>query len=146
MIDLKTCSILFLVGFMLNACASSKGDFDPLTQKEESMLIVLKQPDSKQYESAKVYLSSVKKRIYDGKSGLLITGQFANGCSTLMDVSHQIKDQKSTISFSLEAWQPGTAMCTQQLVPFSYLYSDLPKETLQKLESYEFDNKTHAIN
>ena len=146
MIDCRTFAILLLVGIILTACASSKGGFDSLNTKEESMLIELKQPDSKQYDSAKVFISSVKKRTHSGTSGLLVTGQFSNGCSSLMDVSHQLKNQNSTISFSVEAWIPANAMCTQQLLPFSYLYSDVSKEIIKTLESYEFDNEVHDIN
>ena len=146
MIDCRTFSILILAGTILTACASSKGDFDRLNTKEESMLVELKQPDSKQYNSAKVFISSVKKRTYNGTSGLLVTGQFSNGCSSLMDVSHQLKNQNSTISFTMEAWMPANAMCTQQLVPFSFLYADVSKEIIKTLESYEFDNEVHDIN
>jgi len=135
--------LLFLTVLAGIAC-SSQNNIKNLTDGEQDKLIQLKEPDSKTYEKQPLYITSVQQKKYNGENILLIKGNLPNGCTHLMQIKHELKNRQ-TVLFNMTAWkEPGT-MCTQQLVPFTYVYKDLPPGKLRSLTHFQYNNETFNI-
>lgn len=125
MILLRAALILSLIAV---ACSSSEPEQQ---QPEYPNLISLNPPENQQVDSSKIYIDSVKLVDYNQEKALLISGNLSNGCTYLRDASHTMT--ADSLKLSLTAWKPADKMCTQALVPFSFLYKELPA---QKLENH----------
>lgn len=116
-------SILILSLFAV-ACSSSEPE-NVDQQPRFPNLISLTQPGDQDTSSSKVYVDSVQWIEYEQKKSLLISGNLANGCTYLQDASHTMAGD--SLQISLVAWKPANKMCTQALVPFSFIYDKLPQ-------------------
>lgn len=78
-------------------------------------------------QPSKVYVDSVKTVNQNGTAGLKIFGRFPDSCTYLEDANHSLKN--GAIHLQLIA-QRESAMCTQMLVPFSFVYNKLTEEEI----------------
>lgn len=147
--------LLFLTSFIFTACSSSKsGDkksnsdrsytksdtIHSMADKYQNLITVtLPQADQKAI-SSKVYIDSMDVIDYKNQKALLITGSFANGCSALESVNHHLAGD--TLRITLTGWQPAEMMCTQALVPFSFIYSDISENELTRFKVIKTANPT----
>lgn len=147
--------LFFLTSFIFNACSSaksgnknsnsdrriSKTDTTRAMADEYQNFITVTLPEEpRNAVSAKVYIDSMQVVVYKKQKALLITGSFANGCSSLESVNHLMAGD--TLKIILNAWQPAEVMCTQALVPFSFFYSDISENEFTKIEVLKTANPT----
>ncbi|HET6527332.1 MAG TPA: hypothetical protein VFG39_01140 [Balneolaceae bacterium] len=78
-------------------------------------------------QPSKVYVDSVKTVSQDGRAALEIFGHFPDSCTYLEGANHSLKN--GAIQLQLIA-QRQNAMCTQMLVPFSFVYNKLTEEEI----------------
>lgn len=97
--------------------------------------VTLTQPDT-QYSNSKVYGDTIRAIIFRDKEGILITGNFSNGCTHLKNVHYS--PSGDTLKIHLEGWQPQDKMCTQALKPFQYVDTSQNSEWLSQFSFYEF--------
>lgn len=144
--------MLFTTLILIAGCSSSKQEksTDPPAARDSTNhsypnLTGLTPPgDNQQVQSAKVYIDSVKRIEGDGKPVLLISGNFPNGCTRLRNAAHTISE--GTPSVTLTAWQPADKMCTQALVPFSFIYRQVPPEPLSDAGSVTVNDTQYELN
>ncbi|MGM0587696.1 MAG: hypothetical protein ACQETE_04745 [Bacteroidota bacterium] len=104
-------------------------------------LVSLTEPDADHAESV-IYINQISKVKYNGKLVLLVQGNFPNGCAQLLGANHKIIDS-GTFRIELTGWKPTDRMCTQALVPFSYIYDQISAEEIQKLDSYLIEGRRY---
>jgi len=138
---------------MMTACTSKHAGKESSDMKKENSLPVLtdissiknlvsiESPEGVAYQTGSVYIDSVKKVIHDDKSGLLIRGNLPSGCSKLLKINHTAN--ADTLHLQLMSWKPKNKMCTQQLVPFTYLYyPDIPPGKLKNMQFCDVNGQT----
>lgn len=99
----------------------------------------------KNYVETTVYLESMRKITYEGKPAILIYGNFPNGCAQLLKADHSVTNV-NTLVLHLQGWQPKDALCTQALVPFTFVYTEIDEETIQKLGYFEIDGELNNFD
>ena len=145
---------LFLTAFVMAAgCTSRHASKTSTATKNDSTLTVLDDttpikdlisitsPGGSPYLTGGVYIDSVKKIIHQQQAALLIRGNLPSGCSSLLKVEHVAKGD--TLQLHMTSWKPKNKMCTQQLVPFSYLY--IPNMTVSDLDKMQFCNVNSQV-
>lgn len=131
-------AVLFLSVFAI-ACSSS----EPEQQPEYPNLTSLNPPDTQQVASSIIYIDSVKVIDHNNEKALLISGNFPNGCTYLRDASHTAT--ADSLQLSLTAWKPADKMCTQALVPFSFIYEELPAAELEQHSRTSVNDQTFKL-
>jgi hypothetical protein len=96
------------------------------------------------YDNSIVYINQISKVKYEGKLVLLVQGNFPNGCTELLRSSHKMVGD-ATLRINLEGWKPSDRMCTQALVPFSYIYDQLPPNEIRTLDTYLIDGRRYQF-
>ena len=140
---------LLLTAFWMTAgCTSKHASKTATVTKNDSTLTVLDDttqikdlvsltsPGGSPYLTGGVYIDSVKKIIHHQQAALLIHGNLPSGCSSLLKIEHVANGD--TLQLHMTSWKPKNKMCTQQLVPFSYLY--IPNLTVNDLDKMQFCN------
>ena len=112
---------------------------DDTTQIKD--LVSLASPGNSTYLTGGVYIDSVEKVIHHQQAALLIHGNLPSGCSSLLKVEHVATGD--TLKLHMRSWKPKNKMCTQQLVPFAYLY--IPNMTINDLDKMQFCNVNGQI-
>lgn len=148
---MKTLSGLFLILLLVPACdkhkTASKSAEQSMNKNESSsgiqpVTVTADQfPDLKQIEHptvdkivvGKAYIETIRKVKFKGNQALLIKGNLPDGCSKLYQAKAIIDD--STLVMDIKTWKPQHLMCTQALVPFSFIY--------QGLSLFEFNSISH---
>ncbi len=103
-------------------------------------LVSIVSPQGVPYQTGSVYIDSVKKIVHDKKAGLLIHGSLPSGCSSLLKIGHTANSD--TLHLQLTSWKPRNKMCTQQLVPFTYLYYPyMPASELRAMQFCDVDGQ-----
>lgn len=117
---LRLCLSAAIALGIIGGCASpdNKGRSDSTDSYPH--LIELREPDKQVPRPGKVYIDSVRQITTGSEQGLLIAGNLADGCTHLQSVNHHMEND--TLVLELSAWREADAMCSQALVPFSYLY------------------------
>ena len=130
--------------FIICSCASSsKDDQQSNSQSEYPNLVELQTPKKSTVESGKAYVDSVKKVTNDSQTALLISGNFADGCTHLESVTHST--QNDSLALELSTWRDPDAMCTQALTPFSFIYDDMDGEELSNYSQISIKEKTYSL-
>jgi len=135
-----------MIGLM--GCSSTE-EFKSITQDEKAKLITVSEPTGKNYRKVTVFVTSVEKRDTPNGSVLLVKGQLPNSCARLLNVSYNLEMNSSvnkTFELQISAWKNRNEMCTQQMMPFTYLIEDLSSKKIKKLEQYRYQNETHPLN
>ena len=145
---------LFLTAFWITGgCTSKHARKTSTVTKNDSTLTVLDDttqikdlvsitsPGRSPYLTGGVYIDSVKKIIHHQQAALLIHGNLPSGCSSLLKVEHVAAGD--TLQLHMTSWKPKNKMCTQQLVPFSYLC--IPNMTVSDLDKIQFCNVNGQI-
>lgn len=147
-ISSPTILLLFSTLWASLGCTSKHVHKTSSTSKSDSTLIVLDDtartanlvtlvsPQNTPYRTGGVYIDSVRKVVHNHKASLLIYGNLPSGCSNLLGIDHHAKGD--TLHLHMTSWKPKDKMCTQQLVPFTYLYST--DMTITDLEKMQFCN------
>jgi hypothetical protein len=136
---MKLLSSVLMIAVTFAACSSSKSDADK-SSADRSNQIPLNPPTTQQYDQSKVYVDSVN--MVD--QGLLISGNLPDGCSKLHKASHTMRND--SLNITLTAWKPSDKMCTQSLVPFSFLYQDLSSQALSNRTSLSINGESFNID
>lgn len=76
---------------------------------------------------SKVYVDSVKKVSQNGEAALKIFGNYPDSCTYLQGVNHRLENGE--IHLQLTALRKDM-MCTQMLVPFSFVYEGLTEKEI----------------
>lgn len=132
------------------ACSSPepKQSQEPEQQNEQASefpnLISLKQPGEQEIASSKVYVDTIKWVDQQGKNVLLISGNLPNGCTYIKGASHAMTDD--SLKITLDAWKPAEKMCTQAMVPFSFIYDKLEMETANTYSKASVNGKPVTIS
>lgn len=126
---LRLCLLAVISLFVIDGCASA----DNKKKRSDTAdsypdLIELKKPSRNARQTGKVYIDSVKQITTESKEALLIAGKLADGCTHLQSVHHRVEDH--TLILELSTWRDTEAMCTQALVPFSFIYEELDSEEI----------------
>lgn len=119
---------LVLVFIIALGCASSSNNEE--NQKYYPNLIKPNPPEEQPSQSSKVYIDSVKKITPEEleQPALLISGNLADACTHLEDISHQI--QNDSLKIKISAWRNPEQMCAQALTPFSVVYDELTEKEI----------------
>lgn len=125
--------------FLLLGCASS----NPKLTDSYPNLTELQQPEGTHHEG-KVYIDSLNQITIAEENALLISGKLADGCTHLRTVSHQ-KTKDSTLHLKVTAWRHADKMCTQALVPFSYIYRELSNSQINHYSDILINGKKYSI-
>lgn len=133
---------ILVLSLIAVACSSSEPEQENQDQNQQPAfpnLIAVNQPGEQQAAPSKVYVDSVKWVDYEGKKALLITGNLPNGCTYIKEASHDTTG--NTLRISLDAWKPADKMCTQALVPFSFVYDQLGQADAQAYTDVSVNDK-----
>jgi len=132
-------SVLCVV-MLAMACSSSRSNKN---QPRFSNLITLNPPGKQKTVASKIYVDSVKFIDYKKEKALLISGNMANGCTYISEASHTSTDE--TLQLSLKAWKPADKICSQALVPFSFIYDKLSQQELDGYNAVVMNQKSFKI-
>lgn len=127
---------------LINSCASSQEK--PFEPENYSNLVQLAAPEAERIVESAVYVDSARVMQYKNQSTLLVMGSFPDGCTNIGKASHQLANQH--IYLKLEGWRNPENMCTQALVSFSFLYTDIPEQPLQQADSIRINDITFPLN
>lgn len=130
---------VFISILLIAACADS----DNTQQPKYENLTELSPPETQDYTQSKVYVDSVKIVDRENQKALLIYGNFSNGCTKLHKVSHSVENDY--LQLSLTGWQPEGKMCSQALVPFSFIYEQVPQEQIESFETVNINGNSYSI-
>lgn len=130
--------LVFLIA--LAGCASSQSDQN---QPQYPNLVSVNPPNGQKNSPSKAYIDSVKMIDHKGNKALLISGNMANGCTYLLKATHTAADD--SLSISLTAWKPADKICSQALVPFSFIYDELSAEELNKRNTMSINQKSFKL-
>lgn len=136
-----------LVAFLAAACSSSEPEQGPdeASTKSYPNLTQLSPPDTaRQHQPANVYIDSVTLISRNSRTALLISGNLPDGCSKLGEARHTMAGD--TLRLTLSAWKPSDRMCTQALVPFSYIYDQFPNKAVQPGGSVVVNEDTYKVS
>ena len=133
--------LLILTGSVI-ACASSNDKSTP--DEQYPNLVKLTPAEGAGIEPASVYIDSVKLIDYQDEPVLLINGDFPDGCIHIGEAEHQLLDRYPSISIT--GWRNTEAICTQALVPFSFIYRQLPGEYAASLDSILINDNIYPVN
>ncbi len=139
---MKFTSILLALTLAVAACSSSQPDSGP-TAENYPNLVQLRPPGTQKFVSSKVYIDSVNMISRGEQKALLISGNFPDGCTRLQNAGHNIDNDSLIIS--LTAWKPSDKMCTQAMVPFSFIYENVSKDQMQALPALSINKKNFKI-
>ncbi|WP_265790156.1 hypothetical protein [Fodinibius salicampi] len=133
--------LLLTIGFfMIFGCASS----DPKLTDSYPNLTELQQPEDTPHQEGKVYIDSLKQITIEKENALLISGKLADGCTHLRTVSHQ-ETKDNSLHLQVTAWRHTDKMCTQALVPFSYIYQELSNSQIIHYSDILINGKKYSI-
>ena len=135
--------LIVLSIFFLTGCASSDNKSEKKQKKSYPNLVQLQQPGDAPPEQGKVYIDSVAQVTTAGGPGLLISGDFADGCTHLQSVTHRV--QNDSLSLELSAWRSADDMCTQALVPFTYIYEGMSKQQMTGFSQITIQDNTYSF-
>lgn len=125
------------------ACASSKKK-PPAPEEEYPNPVQLTPPQKDdKVRPSKIYIDSVRVVDTEHNPVLLIMGIFPDGCTHIGKAGHQISG--NSISLALEVWRDPDKMCTQALVPFSFIYRELPEKDLLSANSIQINGDTYNL-
>ncbi|MDX1672294.1 MAG: hypothetical protein R3211_08120 [Balneolaceae bacterium] len=139
MIQKMICSLICLL--LLAACASSQKN--RIKPSELTNLVELRQPDISDSAPADIYLDSVEQGLYRDKPALLIHGSFPDGCTHLKSVDHELAE--NILILKIDAWRNPDLLCTQALVSFSYIYTALPENRFNRIDSVRYDGARYLL-
>lgn len=128
---------------IMAGCASSDQKQHNEAETSYPNLTELKEPGQNPHKEGTTYIDSVKEVTVDSKDALLIAGNLADGCTHLESVSHAIEGD--TLTLHLSVWRDAEAMCTQALVPFSFIYEELDAKELARYSKATVNGKTYAF-
>ncbi|MDR8394106.1 hypothetical protein NC796_23360 [Aliifodinibius sp. S!AR15-10] len=134
--------LLLSLGFLTAACASSHEKKS--IPEEYANLVELTPVSGQEVIKSNVYIDSAQVIEEEDRLSLLILGTFPDGCTNIGRAEHQIHNDR--ISLSLEAWRQPDQMCTQALVTFSFLYRQVPEESLREAETVTVNETDFPIN
>lgn len=126
--------------FMISGCASS----DPKLTDSYPNLTELQQPEGTPHQDGKVYIDSLKKITLEEGNAFLISGKLADGCTYLQTISHK-ETEENTIHLEVTAWRHADKICTQALVPFSYIYRELSNSQIDHYSEIFINGKKYSI-
>ncbi|SHE82243.1 hypothetical protein SAMN05443144_103254 [Fodinibius roseus] len=129
--------------WVIGACASTDNKEQSDTADSYPHLIELKEPNKTASQPGKVYIDSVRHITSGAHEGLLIAGNLSDGCTHLKSVNHRIEED--TLILELSAWRNTGAMCTQALVPFSYIYEKLDSVEAAAYSQAIINGKTYSF-
>lgn len=130
----------FSVSCFIYSCASSDQKQQEFSYPNQ---VTLTAPGNTAHAPGKVFIDSVRQVSQNTTAGLLISGSFSDGCTHLQSVSHNIKDDEITVEIS--AWRNKDAVCTQALVPFSFIYEKLTSQALSSHSQVIINGKTYSF-
>ncbi|MDZ7689694.1 MAG: hypothetical protein U5K69_00755 [Balneolaceae bacterium] len=91
-----------------------------------------------------IYVDSVKVMTYKDRLSLVIMGSFPDGCTNIGQATHRVESEG--ISLQLEGWRNPELTCTQALVSFSFVYSQVPEQVLERADSVNVNNTNYPLN
>ncbi len=125
---------------MISGCASS----DPKLTDSYPNLTELQQPEDVPHQEGKVYIDSLKQITLEEGNAFLISGKLADGCTHLRDVTYQETEDR-TLHLKVTAWRHADKMCTQALVPFSYIYRELSNFQINNYSDILINGKKYSL-
>lgn len=137
----KVVPFVLPVLMVMISCASQEKKFVP---EEYSDFVELTIPESKKIVESPIYVDSVKVMTYKDRRSLVIMGSFPDGCTHIGQATHQVDSHG--ISLQLEGWRNPELMCTQALVSFSFVYSQIPEQVLERADSVNVNNTNYPVN
>lgn len=134
--------LLMLIPLVSIGCTSPEKSGDPETRYPD--LVRVEPPeDGQQQEESQLYIDTVEKVSHAGDETLLIKGSFPDGCTRLKNATHS--RDGDTLKLAIRAWRELDIMCSQALTSFSFLYTDIPEQTLNNSPSVIVNDKTYQI-
>lgn len=134
--------LLLPLVFLMAACASSHEKKS--IPKEYANLVELSPVSGKEVVKSNIYIDSAQVIEEEDRFSLLILGTFPDGCTNIGRAEHQIYTDR--ISLSLEAWRQPDQMCTQALVTFSFIYRQIPEQSLREAENVTVNETEFTVN
>jgi hypothetical protein len=99
--------------------------------------------EGRDYSTGPVYLNKVSRVVFKGRFGLLVEGNFPDGCSTLHAASAVV--ESDVVQLTLSSRKGVNQMCTQALVPFVYFLDSVDDEAYPHIERWVFGNEKGII-
>lgn len=128
---------------IMGSCASSDQKQHNEAGTSYPNLTELKESGQNSHKEGTAYIDSVKQITTNSKKALLIAGNLADGCTHLESVSHTTEGDSLILNLSI--WRNTEAMCTQALVPFSFIYEELDEEMLTDYSKVTVNGKTYLF-
>jgi len=139
-------TVLLLTLFLLIAtgCSSSQKNAD-ISRNDIPNLVNLSPPaeDIEHVEST-IYVDSVKRITLENSTVLLIQGDFPDGCTSIGKAGYDYIDGSAELM--IYAWRDPNMLCSQALVPFSFIYSGIPGDSLKSIESIYLNDNSYSLN
>jgi hypothetical protein len=146
--------ILLLASLFLLSCGSTPKSQSQSNSSSTAMQTLTKQqieeadslstPEGSDFKESIVYINEIRKVRVDGELVLWVKGAYPNGCTQLYKASHSLKDQH-TLILNLKGWTPTDRICTQALVPYTFIYRKLEPNTLKQLDAYLIDGRRYEF-
>lgn len=122
-------------------CASSEKNSNK--EKEYPNLVSLNPPEDQKQEESNIYIDTVESITQNKQKALLISGSFPDGCTHLKAAKYSIAED--TLKISLEAWREAEMMCAQVLTSFSFIYDEIPEQSLKSASSVMVNGRMYRV-
>lgn len=99
--------------------------------------------EGRDYTIGPVYLNSVSRVVFKGRFGILLEGNFPDGCSSLHTASVDIVSK--VVQITMSSRKDVNQMCTQALVPFVFFLDGIDDESYTQIESWVFGGEKGKI-
>ncbi|MDX1617396.1 MAG: hypothetical protein R3224_01330 [Balneolaceae bacterium] len=124
------CLILGMAGmFLMQAAARSQdtpSDSASMEERFPNLVQLVPPAKGEKVQESTIYIDSVRYLSEAARPTLVIHGHLPDGCTHIGSAGHE--KSKADLALRLKAWREPDRLCTQALVPFSFLYRALPDE------------------
>lgn len=138
--------LTLLILTVIAGCSSDeavKKDANVVMKNNYPNLVQVEEPQNVETEPSKVYVDSIRVINYKNEKALLISGNFANSCTSLKEVSHSASGD--TLSITLSGWMPADKLCATVLTPFSFIFNSLTNEGVNQFSVVEVNGNTYNL-
>lgn len=136
------CFILLLL--LVIGCRSSQKNAEISRNEIPDLVTLSPPPEDIEHVESTIYVDSVKRITIENSRVLLIQGDFPDGCTSIGRAGYDYID--GTAELTLYAWRNPNMLCSQALVPFSFIYSGIPDDSLKSIETIYLNGNSYSLD
>ena len=139
-------TVLFLILLLLIAtgCRSYQKNAEISRNDIPNLVNLSPPPEDIEHVESMIYVDSVRRITLENSTVLLIQGDFPDGCTSIGKAGYDYID--GTAELTLYAWRDPNMLCSQALVPFSFIYSGIPDDSLKILKTIYLNGNSYSLN